>query len=95
MTAPEPFPSYTTAAIDAISEAVEHEPDFGGWLSSVLVYAAARRGSLDALTEGRPGSWEAVHVDRLARGLAFGDEDLAWYAEDDRQRRAAREGGSR
>ena len=87
MTTPDPHPPYTSAAIDAITEAIEHQTDFGGWLSLVLAYAAARKGSLDALTDGRPGAWEAVHVDRLARGLVFDDEGLRWYAEDDRKRR--------
>jgi hypothetical protein len=89
MTTPDPYPSYTSAAIDAITEAVRTEHDLAGWLSSVLVYAAARLGSLDALTDGRPGSWEAALVDRLARGLAFDDAGLQVYAEDDRRRREA------
>ena len=88
---PQPLPPYTSAAIDAITEAVELEHDLGGWLSLVLAYAAARKGSLDALTDGRPGAWEAIHVDQLARGLVLDDEGLAWYAEDDRKRRG--EGG--
>lgn len=89
MTTPPPLPPYTSAAIDAIEAAARAETDLGGWLSAVLTYAAARLGSLDALTDGRPGSWEAVHVDHLARGLAFDDEGLRWYAEDDRMRREA------
>lgn len=91
MTTPAPFPAYTSAAIDAITEAVEHEHDFGGWLSMVLCYAAARHGSLDALTAGRPGSWEAADVDHLARGLVFDDAGLQVYGGEDRRRR---EGGS-
>ena len=87
MSAPEPFPAYTSAAIDAVTEAARTEHDMGGWLSLVLTYAAARLGSLGALTAGRPGSWEAAHVDHLARGLAFDDAGLAWYAADDRARR--------
>lgn len=87
MTGYEAHPPYTSAAIDAITEAVEHERDFGGWLSLVLAYAAARKGSVDALTAGRPGAWEAACIDRLARGLVVDDDGLAWYAEDDRKRR--------
>jgi hypothetical protein len=83
----EPHPPYTAVAIDAIAEAVDAERDFGGWLSLVLVYVAARKGSVDALTAGRPGSWEAAHVDHLARGLVFDDGQLQWYLEDDRRRR--------
>jgi len=86
-TAPPPFPAYTTAAIDAIEAAARTEHDFGGWLSLVLAYAAARLGSVDALTAGRPGSWEAPHVEELARSLVFDDDGLRWYAEDDRKRR--------
>lgn len=85
----EPHPPHTAAAIDAIEAAIDTETDLGGWLSAVLVYAAARKGTLDALTAGRPGSWEAAHVDRLARGLAFDDDGLQWYREDDRARREA------
>jgi hypothetical protein len=70
---------YTGQAVTAVTEAAQAEHDFGGWLSLVLVRAAAQLGSLDALTAGRPGSWEAELVDRLARGLAFDDEDLAAY----------------
>jgi hypothetical protein len=70
---------YTTRAVEALTEAVRGEADFGGWLSLVLVLAAAQTGSLDDLTAGRPGSWEAEHVDQLARGLAFDDEGLADY----------------
>ena len=75
-------PVYTTLAIDALAEAVELEPDFPGWLSLVLVRVAARKGTLDALTDGRPGSWEAALVDRLARGLVFDDAGLQPYRED-------------
>jgi hypothetical protein len=89
MTTPDPHPPYTSAAIDAVTEAVEAEHDFGEWLSRVLAYAAARAGSLDALTAGRPGSWEAALVDQLVRGLVFDDADLARYAEADRAREAA------
>jgi hypothetical protein len=72
-------PAYTRQAVTAIARAVDAEHDFGGWLSLVLVRAAAQLGSLDALTAGRPGSWEAELVDPLARGLAFDDDDLAAY----------------
>ena len=70
---------YTDQAVQAVSAAARNEHDFGGWLSLVLVRAAAQLGSLDALTAGRPGSWEAGLVDQLARGLAFDDEGLAYY----------------
>ena len=71
---------YTTRAVEAITEAIRGERDLPGWLSLVLVLAAAQTGSLDDLTAGRPGSWEAELVDRLARGLAFDDEHLAAFA---------------
>jgi hypothetical protein len=71
--------SYTDRAVEAVTEAVRGERDFGGWLSLVLVLAAARLGSLDDLTAGRPGSWEAGHVDALARGLVPGDDGLAHF----------------
>jgi hypothetical protein len=71
--------AYTDQAVAAVTAAVRAERDFGGWLSLLLVLAAAQLGSLDALTAGRRGSWEAKRVDRLARGLAFDDEGLAAY----------------
>ena len=71
--------SYTDRAVAAVTAAARAEHDFGGWLSLVLCRAAAQLGSLDALTEQRPGSWEAQHVDGLARGLAGDDEGLAGY----------------
>jgi hypothetical protein len=71
---------YTIHAIEAVSEAVRRRDDFGGWLSLVLVAAAAQTGSLDDLTAGRPGSWEAEHVDALARRLAPDDGHLAAFA---------------
>jgi hypothetical protein len=71
---------YTDQAVEAVTEAVQQEHDFGGWLSLVLVRAAAQLGSLNALTAGRPGSWESALVDQLARGLALDDDDLAAYA---------------
>ena len=70
---------YTDQAAEAVTAAARAEHDFGGWLSLVLCRAAAQLGTLDALTAGRPGSWEAALVDQLARGLAAGDEGLADY----------------
>jgi hypothetical protein len=71
--------NYTDRAVEAVTAAARQEHDLGGWLSLVLVRAAAQLGSLNALTAGRPGSWEAALVDQLVRGLAFDDEDLAAY----------------
>jgi hypothetical protein len=70
---------YTDQAVAAVTAAARAEHDFGGWLSLVLVLAAAQLGSLDSLTAGRPGGWEASLVDQLARGLCPGDEDLAAF----------------
>jgi hypothetical protein len=70
---------YTAQAVAAVTEAARAETDFGGWLSLVLVLVAAQLGSLDDLTAGRPGSWEAEHVEALARGLAGDDDGLAAF----------------
>jgi hypothetical protein len=59
---------YTAPAVHAITQAARTEHDFAGWLASVLADAASRLGSADALTEGRPGSWEAELVARLVSG---------------------------
>jgi hypothetical protein len=67
---------YTAQAVAAITDAARAEADLPGWLSLVLVLAAAQLGSLDALTAGRPGSWEAGHMDALAR--AWRATTAAW-----------------
>ena len=63
MTAP-----YTGPAVHAITQAARDQHDFAGWLAAVLADVAGRLGSSDALTEGRPGSWEASLVDQLVKG---------------------------
>jgi hypothetical protein len=71
---------YTSAAHRAILQAVRDEHDFGGWLASVLASASADLGSTEALTAGRPGSWEAEHVRGLVNGtVGWGDEFLDDY----------------
>jgi len=69
--------SYTRQAADALTRAARAEHDFAGWLAAVLAAAAGRLGSSDALTAGRPGSWEASLVDQLVKGtVGYGDEYL-------------------
>ena len=66
----------------AILQAVRDEHDFGGWLASVLASVAAELGSTDALTAGRPGSWEAALVQQLVKGtVGYDDDYLAEYRE--------------
>jgi hypothetical protein len=70
--------SHTVRAARAVLEAARSEHDFGGWLAHVLAAAAAELGSTDALTAGRPGSWEADFVQRLVKGtVGWDDEYLA------------------
>lgn len=70
-------PGHTRKAVQALSMAVEKEHDFAGWLAAVLARVAARKGSSDALTSGRPGSWEASLVDQLVKGtVGYDDEYL-------------------
>ena len=69
--------SYTRQAAAAITRAARAEHDFAGWLAGVLADVAGRLGSSDALTAGRPGSWEAALVDQLVKGtVGYGDEYL-------------------
>ena len=69
--------TYTTRAIEAVTQAARTEHDFAGWLARVLAEAAGRLGSSDALVEGRPGSWEADHVMQLVHGtIGHADEYL-------------------
>lgn len=69
--------SYTRRATAAILQAARGEHDFAEWLAQVLASAAGQLGSTDALTAGRPGSWEASLVDQLVKGtVGYGDEYL-------------------
>ena len=69
-------PAYTRSAVKALSTAVDTEHDFPGWLAAVLARVAARAGSADALTAGRPGSWEAALVEQLVKGtVGYGDDE--------------------
>jgi hypothetical protein len=75
-------PAYTRAAVDALTRAVDKEHDFAGWLAGVLAQVAARKGSSEALTAGRPGSWEAALVDQLVKGtVGHDDEYLPEYCD--------------
>ena len=70
-------PGHTRKAVQALSMAVEKEHDFAGWLADVLARVAARKGSSDALTAGRPGSWEAALIQQLLAGtVGYDDEYL-------------------
>ena len=69
-------PAYTRSAVEAMARAVDAEHDFPGWLCAVLARVAARAGSADALTAGRPGSWEAALVEQLVKGtVGYGDDE--------------------
>jgi len=69
---------YTRDARAAILAAAREQPDFGGWIASVLASVAADLGSTAALTAGRPGSWEADLVQQLVKGtVGWDDEYLA------------------
>lgn len=67
---------YTSDAVTAITAAVASQHDFCDWLASVLAQVAARYGSSAALTEGRPGSWEAALVIQLLAGTLGPDNEL-------------------
>lgn len=69
--------TYTARAVAAVIAAARAAHDFSGWLAVVLAEAAGQLGSSDALTAGRPGSWEASLVDQLVKGtVGYGDEYL-------------------
>jgi len=73
-------PGYTALAVAAVTGAARAEQDFGGWLAGVLATVAAGLGGSDALTAGRPGSWEASLVDRVVKGtVGEADENLDRY----------------
>ena len=74
---------YINTADAAMRAAAEHEHDFGGWLADILARAAAELGSTEALTSGRPGSWEADLVQRLVEGpVGWSDDYLTDYRRD-------------
>jgi len=68
-------PWWTRKAVEALAQAVEQEHGFAGWLAAVLTSVAAAKGCSDALTAGRPGSWEASLVDQLVKGTVGYDEE--------------------
>lgn len=53
-------------AIAVLDEALRGRADFAGWLGERLGQVAARHGTPEVLIAGRPGSWEAPLVRRLA-----------------------------
>jgi len=71
---------YTQQAVTAMLAAARTEHDFAGWLAGVLAQAASELGSSDAITAGRPASWEADLVQQLIKGtVGYDDEFLTGY----------------
>ena len=52
--------------------------DFADFLAQVLAATAANVGGPECLLAGRPGSWEASHVDALLRGTVGDNPDSCW-----------------
>jgi hypothetical protein len=66
-------------AADAIADAIRAGGGDGGELICHLVATvAANLGSLDAITAGRPGSWEADHVHNILQSTVAPGELLRW-----------------
>jgi hypothetical protein len=63
---PSPQAGHTFAAAAAILTAARHEPDFAGWLATVLRSAARERDT--PLVARPPGSWEAWLLLQLLQG---------------------------
>lgn len=54
--------------------------DFPEFVTTVLAAVAANVGSIPRTVEGRPGSWEANHVEHLlSAAVGWGVEDLMWH----------------
>jgi hypothetical protein len=66
---------YTQQATRAVLAAARSEHSFAEWLAYVLAAVAGQLGSSDALTAGRPGSWEADCVDKLVKGTVGWDDE--------------------
>lgn len=64
---PRQEPDHAVQAFTALVEAVAVERDFAGWLTAILAAVTARAGGIGALTEGRPGSWEATQIEEWMR----------------------------
>ncbi|HWJ50014.1 MAG TPA: hypothetical protein VNR42_03280 [Solirubrobacteraceae bacterium] len=74
---PIPRPDdYTQQAATAVLAAARSEHDFPGWLATVLAQVAGELGSSDAITAGRPGSWEADLVQQPNKGTVGYDDEL-------------------
>lgn len=56
--------------IEDITDVVRAGDDLGDVLSAALGVVANRVGGIEDLVAGRPGSWEAEHVRRLAEPYA-------------------------
>ena len=73
-------PAATTIPAGPLAASTGH--GFAGWPAGVLS-RAARMGSGDALTAGRPGSWEASLAGQLVKGtVGHHDESLPDYRDD-------------
>lgn len=68
---------YTHRAVRAMLSAARGQHDFAGWLAQVLAKVAGQLGSADALTAGRPGSWESALIAQLVSGtVGYDGESL-------------------
>jgi hypothetical protein len=67
---------YTQQASAAVLVAARAEPDFADWLAVVLAQVASELGSSDAITAGRPGSWEADLAQQLIKGTVGYDGEF-------------------
>jgi hypothetical protein len=59
-------------ALTALARETEH--DFPGVIARVLAQVAGNLGSSDALTESRPGSWEASFIEQLVKSTVGYDD---------------------
>jgi hypothetical protein len=67
---------YTQQASAALLAAARAEHDFADWLATVLAQVASELGSSEAITAGRPGSWEADLVQQLIKGTVGYDDEF-------------------
>jgi hypothetical protein len=67
---------YTQRAATAVLAAARAEHDFAGWLASIRASVASELGPSDAITVGRPGSWEAALIQQLVKHTAGHDDAL-------------------
>ena len=63
---------YAVRAYEALLAAHRDVTDFAEWLTRMVATVATKLGGVDALTAGRPGSWEAAKIQSWMESAGVG-----------------------